>query len=204
MKLKAFTEQTWASVMKAANRRKNLTSDKYCHTTENILKCTAETVRYYHPFCHKNYTAVKRPKEGTSTSDIEASSAKTPRVETRTCSVLPKAKEMKATCMFCGRARKKVKGREDKKIFSSTTDGCSNLNERAKFSTNERVQAMVRIGTTPIAQDTWYHKSCRVSFNKETDVQKRGASIESFQSKPTPTACYKNAFTVLHPVFIHP
>ena len=105
-RLKAFKEHTWSTVRNAATSRKTQKSDKYSNITKRISQSNQESTHRYHPSCHKNYTAVKRPRNAQTSDD--APPAKKPKIQTRTCSVLPKDDDLKEKCLFCGMGQKKI------------------------------------------------------------------------------------------------
>lgn len=69
----------------------------------------------------KKYTAVKRSPSEPTPCDIPP--AKQPKIQTRTCSSLPKNDEIKGKCLFCGMNRKQVKGKEEARQYVRTVGG---------------------------------------------------------------------------------
>ena len=84
-KLIEFTDKRWSALICIASLRKKLKSDKHFEATKKILTNKEGCKGYrYHSLCHKNYTAVKRPKSSPKKS-------KKPCVSTRGQNVLPKS-----------------------------------------------------------------------------------------------------------------
>lgn len=104
-------------------------SDKYIDVTRKVLvREDLVSTASYHPSCNKSYTAVTRPKEPLSTDD--ESNAQEPCIKTRRCSVLPKSDQqglLKGTCNFCGKSRKKRKGKEEPMLKVSTVADCESI-----------------------------------------------------------------------------
>ena len=169
-KLKTLNETTWVAVKKAASLRTSLQSDKYAGVTQILLQCASlDSVMRYHPSCHKCYTAAKRSK---SSPPTEAPQKKI-NIETRQSSSLPKSDQqglLKGTYIFCGKSRKKTHGKEEPRLKIATLSGCQNLCQRAQHSKNDRIKSLVRSGVDLIAKEAEYHKSCRISFDKETNI----------------------------------
>ena len=163
--LKPFTDKTWSSVINAASVHSTLKSDKYAEVTQEIL-LAKDTDRGcgYHTVCYRLYTAVKRPKT-TSKKSKKAC------VNTRFHSVLPKSDKkglLKGSCIFCGKARKVIKGKNEKRRRVQTGDGSDAINLRAEYSKNDRIKILVRSGVKLIEKEAEYHNSCRLIFNNET------------------------------------
>ena len=136
------------------------------------MRCSNDqsTSLYHHPSCHKNYTAVKRPKLLTPID--EEPTAKKVSIETRRSSLLPPCDHqglLRGTCIFCGNSRKKKNGREEPRVKILTVSGCETLVQRAKLSNNECIRSLIRTGVDLIAKEAEYHKSCRMQFLKETE-----------------------------------
>ena len=131
-RLKQVYEQIWTTLKNASALRKNLNSDKYNLVTQCILATHDHiSTLFYHPKCHKLYTAVKRSKERLPTES--ETTAKNVCVETRSISALPKSDHqglLKGTCIFCGKARKKKNGKEEQRLQISTFAGCDSLCRR--------------------------------------------------------------------------
>ncbi len=146
---------------------------------------------FYHPSCHKQYTAVKRPSDVPS----ESPAAKTSRIETRRYSVIPKSDQqglLKGKCIFCGMSRKKRSGKEEPRTLISTIEGCNTLAERADSPKckNERIKSLVRSGVDLIAKEAEYHRSCRATFLKETDASDRPTtSTSTYHSRAFVSLC---------------
>ena len=140
----------------------------------------------YHPRCHRQYTAVKRPKYE------EEPKAKKPRIKTRKSSDLPETDKqglLKGRCVFCGKQRKKKKGKEEPLFSMATTGGCDTLVQHAHRSTNDHFKSLIMGGINLIAKEAKCHKSCRVLFMHEAEM-------------PGPNTCtphnfHKKAFRVL-------
>lgn len=168
-------------------------SDKYFEVTQKILvNNDYKSDLVHHPHCHKYYTAVKRSKEPLDPDDGPI--AKNACIETRRCSVMLKSDQqglLKGTCIFCGKSRKKRKGKEEPRLKVATVDGCQSLYQRVKSSKNERIKSLLRSGIDLIAKEAEYHKSCRVQFMLEADAQDRPSEGSSSHS------CHKKAFSSL-------
>ena len=122
-----------------------------------MLSSHHESSLSHHHSCHKNYTAVKRPKEPLPPDDEPTS--KKDCIETRRCSVLPKSDKqglLKGTCIFCGQSRKKRNGKEEPRMKVATADGCETLSRRVKYSKNERIKSLIRSGVDLIAKEAEY------------------------------------------------
>jgi len=136
-----------------------------------LVSSDHESTVSYHPFCHKHYTAVKRPKEPLPPDDEPT--AKKASIQTRRCSVLPKSDQqglLKGTCIFCGKSHKKKNGKEEPRLKIATVAGCESLCHQVKSSKNERInKSLIRSGVDLIAKEAEYYKSCRVQFLRETD-----------------------------------
>lgn len=163
---------TGPSLKNAAANRSKLTSDKFEKATKQIEKDGVEG-RFYHPTCYRQYVAVKkRPGDAQ-----EETPSKIPRVETRRASSLPETEHrgiLKPNCIFCGKERKRKKGKDEPLIKVSTKDGCRTLVERAARSNNEYFKNLIMSmmsETDLIAKEGKYHKSCRVDFMHETDIK---------------------------------
>lgn len=176
-KLKPVSDKTWATLGNAAVLRKNLTSDKFLDATRRISVCTSQVDLRYHPVCYRHYTAVKRP--AASQSPVPQKKVK---VETRQSSSLPKSDQqglLKGTCIFCGKSRKKFKGKEEPRVAVATVSGCQSLSKRAELSSNDRIKSLIRSGVDLIAKEAEYHKSCRVQFDKQT-VHEEATKSQSY------------------------
>ncbi|XP_068200383.1 uncharacterized protein [Palaemon carinicauda] len=166
-------ETTGPSLKNAAANRSKLTSDKFENATKQIEDDGVEG-RVYHPTCYRQYVAVKkRPRS----EQEEETTAKRQRVETRRTSSLPETEHrgiLKSKCIFCGKERKKKKGKDDPLINVSTKDGCRTLFERAPRSKNEYFKNFIMSMMSEadlIAKEGKYHKSCRIDFMHETDIK---------------------------------
>ena len=63
-KLRKFSDTVWTTLKNAAFLRKKLKSNRYIEVTRTLLLMNhLKSTISYHPLCHKNYTAVKRPKD---------------------------------------------------------------------------------------------------------------------------------------------
>lgn len=113
-----------------------------------------------------NFTTriVKRPRED---KDREPE-AKNLRIETRTNSSLPKTDKqglLKGKCVFCGKARKKKKGKEESLFAIATKEGCDTLVQRAHLSKNNHFRSLILGGVDLIAKEGEYHGSCRIAVH---------------------------------------
>ena len=158
------------------------------------MRCSNDqsTSLYHHPSCHKNYTAVKRPKLLTPID--EEPPAKKVSIETRRSSLLPPCDHqglLRGTCIFCGNSRKKKNGREEQRVKILTVSGCETLVQRAKLSNNERIRSLIRTGVDLIAKEAEYHKSCRMQFLKK--LKKTEDSNEP-NDKSSPLSFHTRAF----------
>lgn len=176
-----------STVKNVAVLRSKLTNDKYERVTLKILNTDTEG-DLYHPVCYRQYTAVKRPKEDRDRKPEE----KKPRSETRSHSSLPQTDKqgiLKGKCVFCGKARKKKKGKEESLFAIATKEGCDTLVQRAPLSQNSHFKSLILGGVDLIAKEAEYHGSCRVQFMHETEKHDHNTA--------TPVALHKNAFASL-------
>ena len=186
-KMRKFSNTTWTTIKHAADMRKKFKTDKYVEVTQKILVSSEQETPTlnYHPSCYKCYTAVKRRRETLPSDDEPAVATKKACIETRRCSVLPKSNQqglLKGSCIFCGKSRKKRNGKEEPRLKVSTVVGCESLCQRVNKSKNERIKSLIRSGVDLIAKEAEYHKSCRVQFLRETDVQENPTEEGSSQS----------------------
>ena len=180
-------DQAILSIERAANYRRELSSDIYHTITQSIL-ASGKSSFPYHPSCYRKYTTVKRPREPQPSSEL---TTKTAHIETRSCSTMPKSDDqglLKGTCIFCGKARKKRRGKEESRLKISTSDGCESILQCVKYSKNEGLKALVLSGVDLRAKEAEYHKSCRVEFLRETDCQEKTAALN------VPRIFHKKAF----------
>ena len=92
------------------------------------------------------------------------------KVETRRTSSMPKSNEqgyLKGLC-FCGKKRRKKLQKEDPLVPANSSGGFERLEERAKYTTNERVKSLIRCGINIISKEADYNKACRIDLNNET------------------------------------
>lgn len=174
-------ERTGPSLKNAAFIRSSLMSDKYEEVTRRILSSDF-CGEMYHPSCHRRYTAVKRPKDELGPS----------KRDTRSSSVLPKTERhgiLKRECIFCGKERKKKRGKEEPLTSIATKGGCDTLLERAHRSTNDHFKSLIMGNIDLIAKEGKYHKSCRWQFMHETEVAETSCA--------TPHDIHKRAFKSL-------
>ncbi|XP_048857264.1 uncharacterized protein LOC125724829 [Brienomyrus brachyistius] len=186
-KIKTYSDTTGPSLKSAAGFRTTLRSDKYEEVTKRIVSSDVQG-KLYHPSCHRLYTAVKRPKDGTGSEP----QPKKARRETRTNSTLPETGNrgiLKRPCIFCGKNRKKKRGKEERLMSVATDGGCDTLVERAPQSRNERFKSLILGDVNLVAKEGKYHKSCRVEFMHETEIARH--------SKATPREFNKRAFSSL-------
>ena len=82
---------------------------------------------------------------------------------------------LKGTYIFCGKAHKKRRGKEESRLKISTSDGCESILQRVKYSKDYSLKGLVLSGVDLRAKKAEYYKSCRVEFLRETDchVKKR-------------------------------
>ena len=110
--------------------RSTLKSDKCAEaTTEILLAKDSDRGRGCHTVCYRLYTVVKRPKTASKKSKKACAN-------TRFHSVFPKSDKnglLKGSCIFCGKARKDIKGNDA-------------LILRAEYSKNGRIESLVRSG----------------------------------------------------------
>ena len=179
--LKVLSEEVWKTIKNKAALRQNMVKDKYYEATNWISKKdTLDSNLHYHPLCRNTYTAVKRKTSKSQT-------VKEIYIETRSDSNIPKYDKqglLKGTCVFCGKVRKKICGKEEPRVKIATWSGCHTLSQRANFSTNEHIKSLVWNNVDLIAKEAEYHKSCRALFLKETGtaMQKGNVSPQSSQS----------------------
>ena len=186
-KLRKFSDCTWTKIKHAAALRNNFSTDKYVEVTQKVLMSSdnESLILSYHLSCYKKYTAVKRPKEALPTDDEPTT--KKAYIETRRSGLLPKSDQqglLKRSCIFCGKSRKKRNGKEEPRPKVSTVAGCESLGQRAINSKNERIKSLIRSGVDLIAKEAEYHKSCRVLFLRETDLdnEEKPREVSSSQS----------------------
>ncbi|XP_041481075.1 uncharacterized protein LOC121428475 [Lytechinus variegatus] len=169
-RLRQFENTTWKTVKNTASLRQNLKSDKYSDVTEMVLSITDEKFHQlsYHRLCHKYYTAVKRPRESQLSDDPPL---QTQHKRRRSSGNYKSDQQdlLKGSCIFCRKVRKKRKGKEEPRIPICTTEGCSTIYNRAESSTNERLKLLIRSQVDLIAKEAEYHKSCWLTFLKETE-----------------------------------
>ena len=151
-----------------AGLRMNLKKDKYANLTKEISELEPENEPlHYHSQCYRQYTAVKRKSDASD----PAIPNKEARIVTRQRSPMPKSDEhglLKGDCIFCGRSRKKLKGKEEPRQNLQTEAAVESINERVKYCSNERIKALVASGIPLIAKSAEYHRSCYALFDKET------------------------------------
>lgn len=201
-KLKTYSETVWATMKKCASQRQALHADKYADVTRRVMSVTAPDTLQYHPACRKTYTAVKRPRPGDTSTECPGTSAspsndatppmKKRRMETRSDSSIPKYDEkgmLAGSCLFCGKRRKKKRGKEETLLNIATLNMANSIADRANRSKNDRIKALVRSGVPLIAKESVYHKTCYSLFLVETDVKA--------ESEPKESAYHKKAFTSL-------
>ncbi|XP_030837116.1 uncharacterized protein LOC105437992 [Strongylocentrotus purpuratus] len=171
-KLIKLCQKTWVTMKRAASQRKLLKSNTYFEATQKIMEST-EIMDYncfYHSCCHRKFTAVKRSRD--SQQADEEQPAKRQCIQTRRCSVILKSDQeglLKGTCIFCGKGRKKKHQREEPRLKIATVGGCETISQRVRYSNNERIRSLIWSGVDLIAKEAEYHKSCRISFLKETE-----------------------------------
>lgn len=186
-KLKTL-QKTLSTVKNAAANRSKLTTDKYEQITRKILNSNVEG-ELYHPNCYRQYTAVKRPRE----DKAQEPESKSPRIETRTSSYLPKTDKLgilEGKCVFCGKTRKKKKGKEESLIAIATKEGCDTLMQRAHISKNNHFRSLILCGVDLIAKEGKYHGSCRVKFMHETETYaKNDATPHNLHKKAYLSVC---------------
>ena len=94
--LRQFEDMTLMTLKNVASLRKNIKSDIYCEVTQRILLCTDER--------HKNYTAVKRPRENKLFDEPTMHT----NTKTMNCSDSPMSDQqvifLKGYCIFCGKS----------------------------------------------------------------------------------------------------
>ena len=166
--LKPFDSKLWGSIKKAAEIRRQMSSDRYSDATSEILTRVDESEAVYHTQCYRTFTAVKR--RSSSGPSVHEPTAKLPTTRQRT--FLPATDEkglLKGTCLFCGKVRKKWNGVDEKLSECLTADGRDAIFAAAPRSNNEQVKSVVRGEVDIIAKEAQYHKSCRRLFFKEAD-----------------------------------
>ena len=93
---------------------------------------------------------------------------------------------LKGKCVFCGKARKKKKRKEESLFAIATKEGCDTLVEHANLSKNSPFKSLILGGVDFIAKEAEYHGSCRVQFMHETEKHDHNTA--------TPLALHKTAF----------
>lgn len=196
--MKTATGSVLETFRNTATKRQSFENDKYAQATRQILlhsdSDSALTLRY-HPYCRKNYSAVKRSME--SQADMPQSSAKKSCIQTRRDSSMPKFDHglLKGTCIFCGKARKKRAGKEERLFKVATWKCCDTLADRAKRTSNERIKSLVYNNVDLIAAEAEYHRCCRLDFDAETKPPTEPTKTGMVKPPPNQSACHKKAFT---------
>ena len=129
-RIQMSNDQAILIIERAANYRRELSSDIYHTITQNILS-RGKSSFHYHPSCYREYTAVKRPREP------QPSTTKTAHIDTRSFNTMPKSDDqglLKGTYIFCGKARTERRGKEESRLKISTSDGCESILQGVKYS----------------------------------------------------------------------
>ena len=182
--LKVVKPQTFSSLKEAASIRRQYTSDKFITATRYIVNATDKSEMCYHSNCLKQFTAVKRKLEIQSSTTI-----------TRSQSDLPQTTErgiLDDTCLFCGKKKRKWKGKEETLSACMTLDGSRAIIEIAKARNDERILSLLSTGIDLIAKECKYHRSCRQGYFNS--INNRKVIINPDQSS---RKCHANTFEII-------
>lgn len=158
--VKHFTQDTWKKVQSAVKERlakSNASLSKYftiCYTLPDVL---CENVGY-HSLCYKNFTAIKKVELVATphgAKRVLRSDTQHPCTSTSGVTI---AKE----CIFCGRARKKVKGKEVL-LGKCDYDGSENSVKTAAMALMDDVM-LAKIGYIGFHEEIQYHHECKREY----------------------------------------
>ena len=179
--LKSFNSSNWETASNVATRRKELKSDKFHSSSEEIKTAEGPEGKYYHSVCLSQFCAVKRkvpPGKESSELPHKATCSSSSHVSSNTRGVLGQE------CSFCLQKRKRKLQKNEPLSQCLTIDGSDSILRAARIKNDGRILAL---GEDLIVKEAKYHNSCRrdyvrqdVSEEKETSNQMKHA--EAFQN----------------------
>ena len=158
----------------AEKRRDNLKTDISMKCTNLILDTDTVIGEMYHRSCYKQFSAVRIYEKPSSSKHLAPLLTE----ETRSSSgMITTGKEstnlLDAVCIFCNRSRKQINKRDESLCKCKTEDGVARIKDDAKNSNNEHLIRLLDSGVDLIAQEAYYHKSCRKLFDKAVKNNKK-------------------------------
>lgn len=193
-KLLPLQDTSLQTAKNAAGRRKSLKKDQYDNITNEIISDTETQGRFYHSPCLSRFCAVKRsPPE--VTQQLEPPT----KIITRTRSTLPSTDSrgvLRQQCLFCGKARKKIKSENEPLHQCETLDGSRSIYLAAKRKNDTNILVL---GEDLIAKGMQYHNSCRRDYVREETME---AAETSHRRKHHHEAFRKLSFFIKNEIII--
>lgn len=171
-----ITEKSFRKITEACNIRKKQESDfeTYGHIIKDIPDEYLSHVHGYHRLCYQKFTNVSKLLKREATTETDSLShhhLKRRRVSGYSGVLLPSDE-----CLFCGKLRKKRKGKEETLTRCETTSASNLIKEKALTIPDYDIQAKVN-DIDLVAREACYHRSCYKLFTQEDErnsTQARG------------------------------
>lgn len=179
--LKSFNSSNWETANNAATRRKELKSDTFHSTAEEIRTAEGPDGKYYHSVCLSQFCAVKRkvpPGKESSELPHKATRLSSSHVSSNTRGVLGEE------CIFCLQKRKRKLQKNEPLSQCLTIDGSESILRAARIKNDGRI---IALGEDLMAKEAKYHNSCRrdyvrQDFSEERETSNRKKHAEAFQN----------------------
>ena len=179
--LKPFNSSNWGTANNAATRRKELKSDKFHSTSEEIRAAEGPEGKYYHSVCLSQFCAVKRkvpPGKESFELPHKATRLGSSHVSNNTRGVLGQER------IFCLQKRKRKLQKNKPLSQCLTIDGSESILRAARIKNDGRILAL---GEDLITKEAKYHNSCcrdyvRQDVSEEEETSNRKKHAEAFQN----------------------
>jgi len=181
--VQSFDKVQWVKVQAAATRlRKLLKLSKYSGICETLPE-TPSASDGYHNTCYYRFTAIASGTEvpATTGKDRKFLRSQSTQLEVSSSGVLPKV------CIFCNKARKKVRGKEQP-LTSCEYDSAEKNTKEAAHVLNDN-DMLVKMGNVGFhSKEVKYHDDCKCRYLNDMRDELKKANAPPAEDKQVNSA----------------